>query len=423
MQPIKDANVSSWGKWKMTIPALLLPLALAAAPVDEAAQLAKQALVHIRANENVRALTELQKAVKLAPRNALYYRYLASAQANLGHFKEALVSLQTAISLQPNDADTHYLLGIVYARLGRWSDCVHEWEITLLIDPNQHNAQDWLPLALARSSKIAQMLPQALQAALKPPTPGPVASKKPVGIPTPSPSPTAEPPSAKMNAEGHFQLGNQYQQQGNYSAAISEYRAALAVSPNFSDAHYQLAQMYGKLGQWADAVQEYEEVVRINSYSPVASQELPAALAELHAQAGGQHEQASDSPKPLRLHELDSNVTEFHFLQGNSLYNQGLLPRAVDEYRESMQYIPASNAVHYNLGLALYQLHHSDEAIAEFRLAIRLRPDDAYAHYNLGLLLANEKLPQAWNSNNICNTRRERAMPRLFNSRFIVCSR
>jgi tetratricopeptide (TPR) repeat protein len=72
---------------------------------------------------------------------------------------------------------------------------------------------------------------------------------------------------------------------------------------------------------------------------------------------------------------------------GDLLLQAGRLDEAIDRYRRSLAFNPASASTHYNLGYALSARGRRDEAIAELREALRIDPDYAQAHNNLGALL------------------------------------
>ncbi len=45
---------------------------------------------------------------------------------------------------------------------------------------------------------------------------------------------------ARYNAETHYSLGNALAEKGQYDAAIAEYREAIRLQPNLSEAHFAL---------------------------------------------------------------------------------------------------------------------------------------------------------------------------------------
>ncbi len=65
------------------------------------------------------ALTILQKAVTIAPRNIRAHETLGKTFLNLNRLPEAQHELEAAISVDPNRAPLHYLLGQIYRKQGQ----------------------------------------------------------------------------------------------------------------------------------------------------------------------------------------------------------------------------------------------------------------------------------------------------------------
>jgi tetratricopeptide (TPR) repeat protein len=58
-------------------------------------------------------------------------------------------------------------------------------------------------------------------------------------------------------AEAHLQMGNLSSDQGNFAAAIPEYRRALELNSDLADAHYRLGQAYVRTGQKEIAQEQF----------------------------------------------------------------------------------------------------------------------------------------------------------------------
>jgi hypothetical protein len=91
----------------------------------------------------------------------------------------------------------------------------------------------------------------------------------------------AEPVSAEERAASHLEAGNQRLDAGEYSAAITEYRAGFALYPraNFLF-NIGLAQI--ELGQLIEAVESFESVLMRPETTPEAAGEARQHLARLH---------------------------------------------------------------------------------------------------------------------------------------------
>ncbi len=69
-----------------------------------------------------------------------------------------------------------------------------------------------------------------------------------------------------VSAEYHYQLARLQEARGEYGAAVANYKAALSLSPNHSNAIFHLAYRYDLSGQESDAIELYQG---ITTSSPV----------------------------------------------------------------------------------------------------------------------------------------------------------
>ena len=72
---------------------------------------------------------------------------------------------------------------------------------------------------------------------------------------------------------------------------------------------------------------------------------------------------------------------------GAALGANGMLPEAVEAFREAIRIDPENPRFHSSLGLALAKLERLDEAVESFGRALRLDPGSAEAHQYLALVL------------------------------------
>jgi Tfp pilus assembly protein PilF len=81
---------------------------------------------------------------------------------------------------------------------------------------------------------------------------------------------------------------------------------------------------------------------------------------------------------------------------GIALADQGKLPEAIQQYKQTLQLMPDFADACLNLGIALARQGKLQEATGYLRTAVRLRPDEPKGHCNLGNALAEQgKYPEA----------------------------
>lgn len=69
---------------------------------------------------------------------------------------------------------------------------------------------------------------------------------------------------------------------------------------------------------------------------------------------------------------------------GNILQEKGLVPEAIEHFKEALLINPGYALGHYNLGNALAITGQTSEAMAQYEQAIKIDPDNPQAHYNFG---------------------------------------
>lgn len=147
-------------------------------------------------------------------------------------------------------------------------------------------------------------------------------------------------------AEAHRKKGVLLNEQGQYDAAIIEFRAALRLQPSLARSHLGLGYALQGKGNLEEAVTEYRSTIR-----------------------------------------LQPDDADAHTNLGTALQAKGDLQGAITEYRTALQYQPNDALIHFNLGTALAERGEADEAIREYRKVLRLQPDFAPGHFNLAVRL------------------------------------
>ncbi|MBI5657961.1 MAG: tetratricopeptide repeat protein [Nitrosomonadales bacterium] len=164
-------------------------------------------------------------------------------------------------------------------------------------------------------------------------------------------APSHPPQTASDNsdtaAKAHYRSGNAFLEQGKPGAAISSYRMALALKPDYAEAHVNLGNVLYEQGNLDEAIENFHKALT------------------------------------FRL-----DFAQAHYNLGNALYEQGRLGEAAERYRRTIALRPDFADAHNNLGLALQKQGEMDRASASYREALALKPDYAEAYSNLLFLYA-----------------------------------
>jgi tetratricopeptide (TPR) repeat protein len=186
----------------------------------------------------------------------------------------------------------------------------------------------------------------------------------------------------------HSNLGLAMYGRGLVPEAVSHYREALRLKPDFDAARVNLGNALAHSGREAEAAAEFNEAIRLRPDNTDAR----TGLGNLALAAGRNGEAVEQYEAVLRIRPSDADVlrscAEAHYRNGNALGNAGRVREAASEYAAALRLWPGFAQAHANLGLALATEGKAAEAIGELELALRLKPDYAEAHAYLGLALA-----------------------------------
>lgn len=134
-----------------------------------------------------------------------------------------------------------------------------------------------------------------------------------------------------------FQKGLQLEKEGQFSSAAEEYRRAIEVYPDYTEAQFQLGNLYEKLGIPDKAQLQYEKTI-----------------------------------------EIDSKHSHAYNNLGNVFGQQGKLDDAITAYRKAVQIDPSLATAHYNLGHSLLLKRQLNDAEQELKSAAELSSDPKY---------------------------------------------
>jgi tetratricopeptide (TPR) repeat protein len=183
-------------------------------------------------------------------------------------------------------------------------------------------------------------------------------------------------------APAYNNLGTALREQNRLDEARSSYQQALELQPEFATAHYNLANLLLDKGDGVAAIDHYELAIR----NEPASADVHSNLGMAFALTG----RIDDSIREFRMAiDLDPASAKAYRNLGDTLSSQGRLVDAIFALHRAVELDPGDADVHYDLASALLERGNLDEAISEFGATLRLAPTMVNAHNNLGIALGS----------------------------------
>ncbi|MBW1993280.1 MAG: tetratricopeptide repeat protein [Deltaproteobacteria bacterium] len=137
--------------------------------------------------------------------------------------------------------------------------------------------------------------------------------------------------------------------QGRLEDAVYQFREAIRIKPDHTDAHLKLGNALEAQGNLKKAIYHYSETLRI---------------------------------KP--------DHTDAHLKLGNALEAQGNPDEAFHHYAEALRNKPEHEGALNNMGVALMRRGRIEEAVHYFSKVVRINPDFVQAYNNMGYILAQQ---------------------------------
>ncbi len=215
-------------------------------------------------------------------------------------------------------AEAHNARGIELGDRGWWGEAVSEFKKAIALNPNSAPAWDNLATAYAETKQYLEAL-EAYLTSLR---------------------------LAPENATAHFNLAAFLQMHGP-AFAVTAYRRALALDPEYPDGRLNLGMALADQEQFDEALTLLTDAVN------------------------------ADPDDGLARHELASLLME------RQQFNE-----AIAQLKEAARLEPEQFDVWLDLGVCYAQKGFFDEAEKAYRRAIDLEPKEVLAHYNLAALLA-----------------------------------
>ena len=192
-------------------------------------------------------------------------------------------------------------------------------------------------------------------------------------------------------------LGNIFLELNRLDEASDSFNAALKIDPNNPAAHYGLGQVAISRRDYAIAVDHFEKTLqqvpganRVHYSLAMAYRGLgDAEKVKAHLALQGLVGVRVSDPLLDSLQDLIEGE-RVYLSRGKIAFEARRYMEAVIEFRKAVAAKPESVAARINLGAALTQTGDVEGAVDQFEEALRIEPGKANAHYNLAVIFAGQ---------------------------------
>jgi protein O-GlcNAc transferase len=191
------------------------------------------------------------------------------------------------------------------------------------------------------------------------------------------------------NDDALYLLGTAELALDDEAAAMTSFRRALAVRPDFEPCRRDLCLILVRRGEHDAARRQ----AALGIEADPRAVELHTIMGDLHRQAG-ELDQAVASFRTAQL--LLPTAAHVHASLGEALQERGNLPEALACYQRALQLDPKLAVAMLNMGLLLHRQGDLTEAVKIYRDALAVAPDHIEVLSNLGSALTGlQRLPEA----------------------------
>ncbi|MGD1808313.1 tetratricopeptide repeat-containing sulfotransferase family protein [Dapis sp. BLCC M126] len=187
----------------------------------------------------------------------------------------------------------------------------------------------------------------------------------------------------------YYELGEKFLEQEKWEEAVTNYRQAIKLNPNFSWSYYKLGQALTQLQNWEQAIITYQKAIKLNPNFPWSYHHLGNALLQQE-----KWEEAVNAYQSF-LQLNSDNYWTYHKL-GEALFKLGEFDQAILSYHKAIQLKPEIKGTHQKLADILFQTGKLEAAETAYRQAIKLNPEVVWYRQCLGdVLLRQKRLEEA----------------------------
>ena len=162
---------------------------------------------------------------------------------------------------------------------------------------------------------------------------------------------------------------------GRLTDAITSYKKAIAIEPNYVDAYYNLGFALREKGNLEEAVKNFNKVISLNPNYVDAYNNMAVTL-----EKQGKLEEALKAYK--KAIAIKPDYADAHYNMATTLEKQGKLEEAVISYNKAISIKPDYADAYFNMASTLEAQGKLEEAIGAYKKTLDIKPDYSAAWSN-----------------------------------------
>ncbi|HEX9935184.1 MAG TPA: tetratricopeptide repeat protein, partial [bacterium] len=311
----------------------------------------------------------------------------------LGRDGSALINLEKCVRMDPKNVEARSLVARVYLNMGQWHMAEKAFLGVLSVDSTDTDACNNLALLYLKQNqaeKAAEMLTKIVTV-------------------DDDPDPQVFYQLARLYADmkqydkaeglykrmievdsrdgfGFYGMGTVFEAKGDTAGAEEKYRRALALSPDLAEARERLGDLYTARKQFDDAVKLYAEAVESDT------SDMNSLLA-----LGGVYEEKGDTVRAeaaFRTARSRFSKEIQPFLDSGNFYmNRQRFDAAYREFQKAVKLAPGNYWGWLFSGVALVQMDSLNKALTVLLHASAMIPDDPMGNFYIGSVLTQLRRP------------------------------
>jgi protein O-mannosyl-transferase len=244
-----------------------------------------RSLIKKTINDMKGALEDYDKAIEVEPNNSELYNNRGNIKYQMGDKKAAIEDYTYSLKLNPKDYLTYKNRGSIYLLMKNYPEALADLSMAIKMNPD--NGELYYNRALVeKEMKNLTAMQEDYDHAIKlDPNFAGEGYRQPLGV------------KANINSQQQnvliYKQATIFEAQGNYQAAIENYKKVLISEPNYPEAWFNLGNTYGKLGRFDEALtcfnnaltykKDYFEALSSRGIAKASLGKIPEAISDLTA--------------------------------------------------------------------------------------------------------------------------------------------